>query len=315
MHYKYTLQETVKLILPVIVNFLQAIDWRDHSNVMVPTSEVFLIAVIAHLEYQQNYALTLARVSQFQIFKHTLSQSQFGRRLSRVIDYTPLLVETLATCAEKRLGSFPLKQIEKDLYSLDTKPIPICQNVRILKCHLTDNHLSREVVMTKNGKFRNTTDDDYRGLCASKHEFYYGFKLNCLSNCLQMPREYSIHPASVSDLFCFKTLSLNLPPQSSILADKAYNDQDTEEYLQESLGLKLDPLRKFKTRRMFNSNLFQEMGKQLFRRGIETLFSLFNQDWPPKVHAVTLDGLVSKIHIAVLSFSFRQLLGYGLLTS
>lgn len=191
----------------------------------------------------------------------------------------------------------------------------MCQNIRISNCHLANNHKSKEKVKClKTGRFRKKVDEDYRGYCASKREYFYGFKLNLVKNCLDLPREYSIHTGSTGDLECLKTLNLNLPPNSYLLGDKAYNNLQLEEdfrEIKEMNNLKLDPIRKRNTKQMYDSDYYIELGKRILRRPIETLFSQLNC----KIQATSLDGFVIKIHLTVLGRSIQQLLKLNQLTT
>lgn len=151
----------------VIVNFLKSIDWKDHWLVQMPTSEILCLAVVAGMDNDNNHEKTIVEFEREKVFDCVLSKSQFGRRLIPVIDYIPVLVEKIAGFAEQSLNNrFPLKQIERSIYKIDTKPIPICKNIRISNCHLAQNHKSKQKVKSKStGKMRKVVDEDYRGYC------------------------------------------------------------------------------------------------------------------------------------------------------
>lgn len=315
MHYNYTLQELVKLIMNMIVKFLPNIDHVDHYLTVVPSSKVLCVAVLADIRNSKNHQRTLKEFRLENLESFVLDKSQFSRRIIRLDCYVQQIVEKIAIFAESQLDTFPLKQVEKYTYVVDTKPIAICQNIRIPNCHLANNHKSRQKVLNKKtGRLRKKVDEDYRGYCASKREYFYGFKLNLMKNCLDFPREYSIHTGNSGDLNCFKSLNFNLPPNSEILGDKAYNDIQLEEdfkNLSEHQNINLNPIRKKKTNQMYNSDYYKELGERLFRRPIETLFSQFDK----KIQATSLDGFVMKIHFSILSRSIQQLLKLKLLTT
>jgi hypothetical protein len=174
----------------ISVKLLPEINEKDYHNTQVESSKVLCIGVVASIKNCNNHQRTLKEFEQLGLIDYTLDKSQFSRRIVRLDCNIPFLVQQIAIYTESQLNNFPLKQIEKDTYVVDTKPIPICQNIRIHKCHLTQNHKSKEKVMSqKTGKIRKKVDEDYRGFCASKKEYYYGFKLNLLKNCLGFPRE------------------------------------------------------------------------------------------------------------------------------
>lgn len=315
MHYNYTLQELVKFIMNLIVKFLPNIDQEDHHLTVVPSSKVLCVAAVADIRNSKNHQRTLKEFKLEGFKDYVLDKSQFSRRIQNLDSDIPGLVEIIAIYGESQLDNYPLKQIEKQIYVVDSKPISICQNIRIPNCHLAKNHLSKDKVENKKtGRLRKKVDEDYRGYCASKREYFYGFKLNLMKNCLDLPREYTIHTGKTGDLDCFRSLNLNLPPNSEILGDKAYNDLQLEEdckYLPEYQKLKLNPIRKRNTKQMHSSDYYIELGKRIIRRPIETVFSQFNS----KIQATSLNGFVMKIHFSVLGRSIQQLLKLNLLTT
>lgn len=105
-----------------------------------------------------------------------------------------------------------------NFFVVDSKPVKFCQNIRISKCKLAKNHLSKEKVLDKKGKWRKKVDEDFRGYCASKKEYCYGLKLTTLNNSFGMYREFSIDFGSTSDIKAFTSLNFNLPNNSTILA-------------------------------------------------------------------------------------------------
>lgn len=318
MHYNLKLQDKVKLIKNVIVNFLESTNLSDHCLTKMPTSEVLSLAIISSMDNGNNHQKTLSEFRNLKVFNYTLSKSQFSRRLSLVIDYIPTLIEQIAIYSETSLSdNFPLKQIERNIYKVDTKPIPICKNIRIANCHLVNNHKSKQKIRSlTTGRIRRVVDEDYRGYCASKREHYYGLKLNTITNCLNLPREYSIHCGRTGDLDCIKSLNLNLPKDSLLLGDKAYNSKDLESDLQNNpqYNIRLSPIRKRNTKQMGNSDYYQELSNRILRRSIETFFSQIEK-LTNNIHATTIDGFVSKVHISILAYSFSQLIKLGLLTT
>jgi hypothetical protein len=318
MHYELKLQDKVKLIMAVIVKFLNSINWHDHYLVQMSTAQVLCLAIVSGMDYDNNYERTIVEFEKAKVFNYVLSKSQFGRRLVPVTDQMHLIVEQIATFAEEVwIDRFPCKQIEKNIYKIDTKPVPICKNIRIPNCHLVQNHKSKQKIKSKTtGKMRRVVDEDYRGYCASRKEHYYGFKLNVITNCFNLPREYSVHCARTGDLDCMKSLNLNLPSNSELLGDKAYNDNELETYLitSKEYNFKLIPIRKRNSKQMYNSDYYGELTNRILRRPVETFFSQIEK-LTKNIHATTINGFVIKIHLSVLAYSFTQLIKLGLLTT
>ncbi len=156
-----------------------------------------------------------------------------------------------------------------------------------------------------------TTED-----IACRREHYYGLKLNAITNCLNFPREYSIHITRTGDLDCLKSLNLSLPTNSELLGDKAYNDQELENHIRTNpdYNFKVSPIRKKNTKQMSSSDYYQELTNRILRRPVETFFSQLEK-LTSTIHATTLNGFVIKIHLSVLAYSFDQLIKLNLLTT
>jgi hypothetical protein len=127
----------------------------------------------------------------------------------------------------------------------------------------------------------------------------------------------SIHTGKTGDLDCYRSLNLNLPPNSEILGDKAYNDLQLEQdckNLPEFQNLKLNPIRKRKTKQMYNSDYCIELGKRIERRPIETLFSqVQHQDTSNQSKRICNENTLlssGQIHPTITQTKFTHNLGY-----
>jgi hypothetical protein len=114
-------------------------------------------------------------------FQYILEISRFGIRVKALVDLFPIIITEISNQSLEYIKGNPLYNLLQNTFVVDTKPIPLCQNIRIGGCGLTGNNKIKSWIQTKNGKFRRETDDNYRGFIASKCQ-YYGFKLNLLTD-------------------------------------------------------------------------------------------------------------------------------------
>lgn len=288
-----SLQVKVRSILNIVVKTLTNHNHKDHYHTEVASSIVLTTAVWACLENGGNYTKTLIQFQEYQVFPRVLERSRFSRRLVKLADYIPLVIDTIQKQSQSKIETDPLLVTQKNTFVVDTKPVPICDNIRIFRCRLTGN--------------RNGVDEDWRGYCASRRVYYYGFKLSLLVNCLGVPVAYTLHPGSTSDLSAL--YHLDLPVNSEILADKIYNCQEVEEHLQ-TQNISFTPIKKRNAKS--GRDYIKQLRVRLFRRPIETVLSMYSE-LMPRLRVVSLTGAVIKAHLSVLAFAFYQGFRLGVL--
>jgi hypothetical protein len=291
-----SLQAKTRAIYRIVVKTLNNHNYKDHYHTKVPSSEVLTLGIYACLENGGNYSKTLREFREYAIFNHILEKSRFGRRLAKVIDFVPLVIDLVQQQSRVVILNKPTLTTQRNTFVIDTKPIPICENIRIYRCRLV-------------GNYWNNVDESYRGFVSSKRQYYYGFKLNLLVDCLGIPKEYSLNSASTGDLHSFYYLNLNLPTNSEIFADKIYNCANTEKYLQ-TQNIYLKPIRKKNMK--IDRNYQEQIRVRMFRKPIETALSMYSE-LVPRLRAVTINGCAIKTHLSVLAFTFYQAFRVGVL--
>jgi hypothetical protein len=205
-----------------------------------------------------------------------LSASRFNRRLHRI---KPLFLTLFATLGEA------FKQMNgESVYVIDTFPIVACDNCRIRRS-------------------RRYRGEAYRGYQASKKRYFYGLKLHLLVTAQAEPVEFFLTPGSCGDVEGLEWFDFDLPEQSRIIGDKAYNDYELEDVLAEA-ALQLLPLRKRNSKRPVPP--WMHYLQAHYRKAVETAGSLLERLMPKSIHAVTPQGFELKVVLFVLALSFNQ---------
>ena len=134
--------------------------------------------------------------------------------------------------------------------------------------------------------------------------FRSGVKLHMICDVNGGPVQISLFPASEHDIKAFKKINLNLPANSSIYADKAYNDYEYEDRLIQEKQIHLMPIRKKNSKRKGGGFLAKIRRRK--RKIIETAFSCIEKLMPRSIHAVTRAGFELKIMLFVLAYAFNK---------
>lgn len=119
-----------------------------------------------------------------------------------------------------------------------------------------------------------------------------------------LPVEYKILPGSIADIVAFKEFNFDLPKNSIIYADRAYNDYTFEDILSDG-GINLSPMRRKNSKRL--KNKCQEFVDHLKRKLIETVGSSINRLMPKSIHSVTSRCFELKILIFLMGYTFLNL--------
>ncbi len=110
--------------------------------------------------------------------------------------------------------------------------------------------------------------------------------------------------ASKNDVIGLYLLPLNL--EGKILyGDRAYNDYFAEDALKEYDNVKLEVIRKKNSKRF---DYYKQRLVAYFRKTVETVGNILTTNFPTKIHTITLDGFIRKIHYFVLSFNINCLI-------
>ena len=170
------MQDTILTIYCLCDDLLKAMNYSDDRQTRFSSAEVMCVPVIACACFGGNMACTRAFLHGHGYFKVHLSASRFSRRLAAL---PPELWHTLFG-----LLAQVFKQDNSDgAYVVDSFPVPVCHNIRIRRCKL----------------FPQAHKESFRGYCASKKSYFFGFKVQLLITGQGQPVEFVLTPGSMAD--------------------------------------------------------------------------------------------------------------------
>jgi hypothetical protein len=102
-----------------------------------------------------------------------------------------------------------------------------------------------------------------------------------------------------------KAFRFDVPEESHVYADKAYNDYAMEDVLREASHIHLYPIRKQDSKRPLPPYIAYV--QHYHRKRIETVGSLIERRLPKTIHAVTAEGFELKVFLFVLAYSLNCL--------
>jgi hypothetical protein len=256
---------------------LKAMQHHDDAQCQLSDAEVMTVALVAALYFGGNFVNAGEMLSEHGYLPLMLSRSRFNRRLHRVKHF---LLSLFALVGEH------FKAInEESVYILDTFPIAACDNYRI----------------PRSKRYRG---ESYRGYQPSKRRYFYGLKVHLLVTPHSQPVEFFLTPGCMGDVEGLDLFDFDLPAGSQIIGDKAYNDYELEDVLQDA-DLHLMPVRKANSKRPFPP--WTRYLQAHFRKTIETTGSLLEQLLPKSIHSVTAEGFELKLVLFLLALSISRL--------
>jgi len=251
---------------------------QDDNQVRMSTAEVMTTAIISAIQYSGNIEKARKSLKVERYIPNMLSKSQLCRRLNKI--EKPVWNAVL----NKLSLEFTKYNVENE-FVVDSFPVPVCKLVR----------------MKKNKMYQGR---QYIGYCAAKDEYYFGVKLHMVCDVNGRPIQTLLTPASENDVKAFRKINLELPVNSAIYADKAYNDYEYEDRLIQKKQIHLMPIRKKNSKRKGSGFLAKFRRKK--RKIIETAFSCIEKLMPRSIHAVTKTGFELKIMLFVLAYAFNN---------
>lgn len=269
------MQEQIITIYCLCADFLNAYGHKDDVQSQMTTAEVMTAALVAAWFFEGHQLRACQFLKEHGYVPTMLSKSRFNRRLHRIPDTSwQALFSLLAQIHQQN-------NAEGD-YIVDSCPVPVCDNLRIQRCHL----------------YRG---EDYRGYCASKRRYFYGLKLHLVVTATGKPVDLVLTPGETGDMPGLRSLFLDLPDGSDLYADKGYTDYGFEDTLAAVGSANLIAARKRNSKRPHPGHIGYLC--QVIRKRVETTFSGITEHFGRSIHAVTARGFELKVFLTVLAYS------------
>jgi hypothetical protein len=259
-------------------DLLKSFDHKEAESRKATDAEVITTLLIAAQYFGGNIEKSISFVKGTGLMPSMLSKSRFNRRMHRV-------AETFATLFFE-VGQIVKELNIKQLYSIDSFPVSVCQNIRIANSKIVQ------------GK-------EHRGYNASKRTYFYGFKVHVIVTSDGIPVEYSFTTGSTHDLDGLKQMPLALPKDSILYADSAYTDYTLEEMMNDD-GISLLAARKQNAKK--RHELWVEYVIATYRKRIEVTFSDMAKYFPKSIHAVTANGFLIKLIAFIFGYTIDRIL-------
>ena len=275
------MQHTITTVYCLCDDFLQAMNYTDDPQARVSSAEVMSVSLVGACYFGGKVERAQQFLHEHGYLPRRLSKSRLNRRLHAI----PL---SLWQSLFELLGLL-FKQNNPDnthntynTYTVDSMPIPACDNIRIKRCKLFQG-------------------EEHRGYTASKRRCFWGLKGHLLITGGGHPVEFVLTPGNAADVSTFKELPLDGEPGAIIYGDRAYTDYAEEDLLQEAGEVTLRAQRKKNSKRPLPL-CFEFLGKPI-RQRVETTFSQFEALLPKHIHAVTPQGFTLKVVCFLLAVS------------
>lgn len=258
-------------------DMLKALHHHEDAQCQMTDAEVMTTAIVAMLYFQGNFRLASQYLCEHGYIPNMLSRSRFNRRLHRIAD--------LFLSLFLRLGEHWKQLNERSVYVIDSYPIVVCDNYRIPRSKIYHG-------------------EDFRGYIPSKKRYFYGLRIHIMVTEQGEPVEFFLAPGAFSDTSALSRYQFDVPEQSWITGDRAYNNYAMEDLMREA-GVELLPLRKKNSLRPVPS--YMTYMQHAIRKIVETTGSLMERLLPKSIHAVTARGFELKVALFVLACSINFL--------
>jgi len=144
-------------------DLLKALYHIEDPQCQISDAEVMTTAIVAALFFGGNHESAIHFLQEGGYIPQMLSKSRFNRRWHRSVDLFWALFNLLGET---------WKQLNEDSISIvDSFPVAVCDNCRILRCRIYQG-------------------EDWRGYQASKRRYFYGLKVHLLITQAGQPVEF-----------------------------------------------------------------------------------------------------------------------------
>ena len=265
----------IVLVYCLCDDMLTAVHHREDSQCRLSDAEIMTIALVAALYFGGNYAMSRRFLLEQGYITRSISRGRFSVRLHRVSHHFATLFNMLGTIWKA--------SNDDPIYVIDTFPISVCESIRISRCRIYQQ-------------------EAYRGYQSSKKRYFYGLKIHMLVTKDFEPVEFFLTPGSYGDVTGLACFEFDLPPESVVYGDKAYNYYLVEDLL-DVHDISLQPIRKKNSKRPLPP--WARYLQAYFRKAVETTGSLIERLLPKSIHATNAAGFELKVALFALAASIN----------
>ncbi len=254
---------------------LRALQIKDDPQSHMSNAEVITFAVLAAKYFYCNFKRARFICENLKLFNKLLSNSRLNRRIRSISwDIWNAIFRFLALVFTET--------VIEDEFAVDSFPVSCCAKSRIDR---------RKIFL----------DKEYIGYAASKKQYFCGVKVHMVVTGDGKPIELAFRPASVSDVNVLWELNLNIPSNSKLYADGAYNSFELEDILgDEKIQLLAKRGQHIKNRARTRCEEKQISSK---RQIVETAFSCITDLFPRNLKFRTEKCFLTKIFCSILAYS------------
>src|SRR5215210_6662132 len=265
------------VVFCLCADMLKSLHHYEDPQCCMSDAEVMTTAIIAMLYFKGNFRLASQYLCEHRYITNMLSRRRLNRRLHRIA--------YLFLSLFLRLGEHWKYLNARSVYVIDSYPMAVCDNYRIPRSKIYHR-------------------EDFRGYIASKKRYFYGLRIHIMVTEQGQPVEFFLAPGAFSDTSALSFYNFDVPEQSWITGDKAYNDYAVEDLMREA-GVELLPLRKKNSLRPVPP--YMTYLQASIRKVVETTGSLIERLLPKSIHALTARGFELKVALFVLPSSINFL--------
>ena len=115
-------------VFAICEDIMRAMRHKDDVRSQMNDAEVMTTAVVAMMYFSGNFERSRIFLKEMGYIPKMLSKSRFNRRLHRI---KPMFLNVFCILAETWK-----EWNENSIYSIDTFPVPVCDNYRIRRCQI-----------------------------------------------------------------------------------------------------------------------------------------------------------------------------------
>jgi len=270
-------QDKVIAIYCIIDDLMKGIGHAEDTRRRISDSEVVTTALVSALYFGGNQVHAIHFMKHFGLIPMMLDKSRFNRRLHAIGELlSRLFIE---------VGKY-FKEVCCEMhYIVDSFPVAICDNIRILRSKIVK------------GK-------KWRGYTASMRRYFYGVKVQLVTTGGGIPIAFHFTPGKQADCRALDKIIADLPPEASLYADSAYTDYQREDLALEKYQVLVKSQRKNNSKRPDSTE--QARLKTTMRKKVEATISDIKKLFPRTIHAVTLNGFLIKLILFIFGLQLNK---------